>query len=336
MIEKEHNQETDQIRIVVPPKRIHGDRVDKYLAKAISKISRSRLQKLIEDELVRVNDHPVKSSYSISPGDVIEVELPQQPELKVEPEPIPLDIVYEDSRLIAVNKPAGLVVHPGVGNSTGTLVNALLYHTKTLAETDSELRPGLVHRLDKNTSGIILAAKDEETHRRLSQQFEDRAVEKEYRAWVWGRPDSEEKTIQRAIGRHPRDRKTFATTPTGKRAITHYEILEDHEIITLLRLSIETGRTHQIRVHLKSIGYPVVGDPVYNGRTKRLKSLPVKDREWGARILETMKRQALHAYRIGFHHPWTKKWMELEASFPADFLDLGALVAKREEILYSI
>ncbi|HKJ66485.1 MAG TPA: RluA family pseudouridine synthase [bacterium] len=336
MIEKERNQAIDHLKIVVPPKRTDGDRVDKYLSRSLPKISRSRLQKLIEAGRVRVNNHPVKSSYSIAPGDVIEVEIPKRPEPKVEPEPIPLDSIYEDSRMIAVNKPAGIVVHPGVGNSTGTLVNALLYHTKKLAETDSELRPGLVHRLDKDTSGIILAAKDEETHRRLSKQFEDRTVEKEYRAWVWGRPEPEERTIQRAISRHPRDRKTFATSPSGKRAVTHYEILEDHEIVTFIRLRIETGRTHQIRVHLKSIGYPVVGDPVYNGRTKRLKMLSVADREWGAKILEIMKRQALHAYRIGFHHPWTGKWMELEAALPGDFLRLEVLIAKREQVLYGI
>jgi len=334
MIEERHTQNTTDLQIVVPPKRVDGERVDKYLSTALPKISRSRLQKLIDETLVQVNGEPVKSSYRIAPGDVIQVVIPAPPKWEVEPEPIPLDIIYEDAKLIAINKPAGLVVHPGVGNRTGTLVNALLYHTEQLAPTENDLRPGLVHRLDKDTSGVVLAAKDEETHRRLSRQFEDRVVEKEYRAWIWGVPDPATGTIRRAIARHPRDRKTFTTSPSGKRAVTRYEVLEDHEIIALLRLRIETGRTHQIRVHLKSLGYPVVGDPTYNGRSKRLKTLSVRDRIWGARILETMKRQALHAYRIGFNHPWTGKWMQLEAPVPDDFEALEPLVQEREQVLY--
>jgi len=336
MIKERHTQNTTDIQVVVPPKRIDGERVDKYLSSVLPNISRSRLQKLIDDALIRVNGEPVKSSYRISPGDVIQVVIPQPPKWQVEPEPIPLDIIYEDARMIGVNKPAGLVVHPGVGNRTGTLVNALLYHMEKLAPTDNDLRPGLVHRLDKDTSGVVLVAKDEETHRRLSRQFEERVVEKEYRAWIWGAPDPPKGTIRRAIDRHPRDRKTFATRPSGKPAVTHYEVLEDHEIISLLRLRIETGRTHQIRVHLKSIGYPVVGDPTYNGRSKRLKTLSVRDRNWGARILETMKRQALHAYRIGFNHPWTGKWMQLQAPLPEDFEELRALVQEREKVLYHL
>jgi len=336
MIKKEQYQDVVTLKIVVPPKRTNGERVDKYLSRSLPKISRSRLQTLIEEKKVLVNDQPVKSSYSITPGDTIILDIPEKKPLEVEPEPIPLNIVYEDARMIAINKPPGLVVHPGVGNSTGTLVNALLYHTEKLAETDDDLRPGLVHRLDKDTSGIVLAAKDEETHRRLSSQFENRIVEKEYRAWVWGCPSPEKRTIRRAIGRHPRDRKLFAATPSGKSAVTHIEVLEDHEIISLLRVAIETGRTHQIRVHLKSIGYPVVGDPTYNGRSGRLKPLSARDRKWGARILEIMKRQALHAYQIGFNHPWSNEWMELEASIPEDFREIEQLVAQREEALYSL
>lgn len=336
MIEEHHTQDTTDIQIVVPPKRVDGERVDKYLSTALPKVSRSRLQKLIGDSFIQVNGQSVKPSYQITPGDVIRVIIPRPPRWEVEPEPIPLDIIYEDARIIAVNKPAGLVVHPGVGNRTGTLVNALLYHTEKLAPTDNDLRPGLVHRLDKDTSGIVLAAKDEETHRRLSRQFEERVVEKEYRAWTWGAPEPPSGTIRRAIDRHPRDRKTFTTRPSGKRAVTHYEVLEDHEIIALLRLRIETGRTHQIRVHLKSLGFPVVGDPTYSGRSKRLKTLAARDRTWGARILETMTRQALHAFRIGFNHPWTGKWMELEAPLPADFLELETLIHEREKVLYHL
>jgi len=321
------NPET--VEITVPPKRKDGERIDKYLAKAIANISRSRLQQLIDEDLVQVNDHGVKSSYQISPGDHIHVVIPRPPRLEVEPEPIPLEIIYEDEYMLAINKQAGLVVHPGVGNRTGTLVNGLLYHTDQLAESDNELRPGLVHRLDKDTSGVVLAAKDENTLRKLSAQFEDRVVEKEYRAWVWGSLKTDKGTINKAIGRHPRDRKTFAPQPTGKHAVTHFEVLEDHQFLSLLRLKIETGRTHQIRVHCKSINHPVVGDPTYNGRTKRLKSLSASDKKWGVRVLEIMKRQALHSYKIGFNHPWEKKWMELEAPFPKDFEALESLMQER-------
>jgi 23S rRNA pseudouridine1911/1915/1917 synthase len=331
--DKEHSE---VVEITVPPKRKDGERIDKYLAKAITNVSRSQLQQFIEDNLVRVNGKSVKPSHRISPGDQIYVKIVKPPKMEAEPEPIPLDVIYEDAVMLAVNKPAGLVVHPGVGNRHGTLVNALLYHTDQLAETDNDLRPGLVHRLDKETSGVVLAAKDEDTHRKLSRQFEDRVVEKEYRAWVWGVPDPERGTIRKAIGRHPRDRKTFAPQPAGKHAITHYEVLEDHEIISLIRLKIETGRTHQIRVHCKSIGHPVVGDSTYNGRVKRLKSLSVRDRKWGTRVLEIMRRQALHAYHIGFNHPDTRNWMELQAPIPRDFGDLKRLVEQREKVLYSL
>lgn len=329
MLSTDSIEERETVTITVPPKRKDGERIDKYLARSIPNISRSKLQQLIDDELVQVNDHCVKASYAISPGDEIRVVIPKPPKLEVEPEPIPLDILYEDDYLIAINKQAGLVVHPGVGNRTGTLVNGLLYHTEQLAETDDEIRPGLVHRLDKDTSGVVLAAKDEVTHRRLSGQFENRIVEKEYRAWVWGTPSNSHGTISKAIGRHPRDRKTFATRPTGKRAVTHYEVLEDHGFVSLLGLKIETGRTHQIRVHCQSMNHPVVGDPTYSGRTKRIKSLSARDKKWGARVLEIMKRQALHAYRIGFNHPWEKKWMELKAPLPGDFLELHEMLDER-------
>ncbi|MCF7805632.1 MAG: RluA family pseudouridine synthase [Candidatus Marinimicrobia bacterium] len=330
----ENTTEAETIYITVPPKRKDGERVDKYLSRAIHQVSRSQLQQLIDDHQVLVNENPVKQSYSISPGDEIRVTIPEKPSLEIEPEPIPLDIIYEDARMIAVNKEPDIVVHPGVGNSTGTLVNALLHHTEKLAETDSEIRPGLVHRLDKETSGVLLVAKDEETHRRLSRQFEDRVVEKEYRAWVWGRPKRSTGTIRKAIGRHPRDRKKFAPQPQGKRAVTHYEVLEDHDITSLLQLRIETGRTHQIRVHCTSMGHPVIGDSMYNGRSKRLKSLAVSDRKWGARLLEILNRQALHAFRIGFNHPWTGKWMELEAPLPEDFIKAHELMEERKRVLF--
>ncbi|MBS1272238.1 MAG: Ribosomal large subunit pseudouridine synthase D [Candidatus Marinimicrobia bacterium] len=328
--------ETEIIEITVPARRQEGERIDKYLARAINHISRNQLQYLIDDHQVLVNSEPVKASYNITPGDEIRVSIPQKPKLEVEPEPIPIDVIYEDAKMIAINKAPDIVVHPGVGNSNGTLVNALLHHTEKLAETDSPIRPGLVHRLDKETSGVLLAAKDDETHRRLSGQFEDRVVEKEYRAWVWRVPAPPSGTIKKAIGRHPRDRKKFALQPQGKRAVTHFSVLEDHEIVSLLQLKIETGRTHQIRVHCKSLGHPVVGDSTYNGRTKRLKALSVSDRKWGLRILEIMTRQALHAYRIGFNHPWTGKWMELVAPLPADFLRVSKVLEEREEVFYQV
>ncbi len=329
-------EQNETLEITVPPKRKDGERIDKYLAKAITGVSRSQLQQLIDDGLILVDGNEIKPSHRIAPGEKISVTIVHPPKMEAEPEPIPLDIIFEDAVMLAVNKSAGLVVHPGVGNSNGTLVNALLYHTDQLAETDSDLRPGLVHRLDKETSGVLLAAKDEETHRKLSRQFEDRIVEKEYLAWVWGVPDPPMGTIRKAIGRHPRNRKTFAPQPTGKHAVTHYELLEDHEIISLLRLKIETGRTHQIRVHCKSMGHPVVGDSTYNGRVKRLKALSVRDRKWGTRILEVMRRQALHAYQISFNHPDTQKWMSLQAPVPKDFQKLHGLVEQREKVLYSL
>lgn len=311
-----------KIEILVPPRK-ERERLDKFLAREVSRLSRSLLQKLIEEERVLVNGKPTKPHHLILPNEKIEIHIPQPQKLEVIPEDIPLDIIYEDENLLVVNKRAGMVVHPALGNYSGTLVNALLYHCKHLSVVSGNLRPGLVHRLDKDTSGLLVVAKDDQTHRKLALQFSRKEIEREYWAIVWGNLKEKEGRIQTHIGRNPKNRKKMAVVSEGKTAVTNYRVIKEFDLLSLIGLKLETGRTHQIRVHLSHIGHPVFGDGVYGGRNKRLGSLSNRDRERAAKLLEMMPRQALHAKTLGFFHPVKKEFMRFDSKLPRD---MGSLL----------
>jgi len=296
------------------------ERIDTFLTNSIENATRSKVQKLIEAELVTVNGKIVKSNYKVKPSDIIEAVQPISPRPEdVEPENIPLDIVYEDDYLIVVNKPAGMVAHPAYANYTGTLVNALLHHTKNLSNINEPGRPGIVHRLDKDTSGLLVVAKDDWIHAKLAEQFSEHKAEREYHAICWGRFDMNEGEIETYITRSKRDRKVFTVSSSeGKSAITLYSVVEEFEFTTHLKLNLKTGRTHQIRVHLSSIGRPVFGDPTYGGRQIRFGSDIPKIKTHVQNLLNIMPRQALHAKTLGFIHPKTNKFMRFNSELPQD------------------
>lgn len=308
------------------------ERIDLYLVKRLSSVSRSRVKQLIDAGLVTVNSERVKPSHLVNPGETIIVHLQPRPGPSFEPEDIPLDIIYEDDNLIVVNKPAGLVVHPAHGNWSGTLMNALLGHNRRLSEFGEGFRAGLVHRLDKDTSGLIVAAKDEYTSGELGKQFQERTIERSYISLVWGRPKKDSGVIEENIGRSKRDRKIIAVRPDGKPAVTSYRTLELFELFSLLELRLGTGRTHQIRVHLSHQGHPVFGDPTYGGRNARFGNLTQIQRHKCAVLLEIMKRQALHARTLGFTHPVTGESINIDSELPDDFAEL--LKRLREERIY--
>jgi len=283
-----------------------GSRLDSFFARTIENTSRSAAQQLIDDRRVTLRGKAVKSSYKVAEGDEFSVELPEVVEdAGLEAQDIPLDVIYEDSDLIVVNKPKGLVVHPAPGHADGTLVNALMYHCgDSLSGVGGELRPGIVHRIDMETSGLLIAAKNDFAHRHLSDQLKDRSLSRVYETIVRGNIKEESGTIDAPIGRHPTDRKRMAVTQRNSRnAVTHYEVIARYDGYTHLRCKLETGRTHQIRVHLAHIGHPVLGDMVYG----------MKKPELG------LDSQCLHARRIKFIHPRTEEHVELESNLPEYF-----------------
>lgn len=284
-----------------------GKRLDIYIAENSNELSRTMIKKLIESNNILVNDKSEKVSYKVQANDNISIDVPEAKETKLKAQEIPLDIIYEDSDIIVVNKPKGMVVHPANGNPDGTLVNAILSICKnSLSGIGGELRPGIVHRLDKDTSGLIIVAKNDKAHINMSEQIKERNVKKTYIALVRGNVPEEEATINMPIGRSTKDRKKMAVTKNGKQAITHFKVLKRYSKYTLLEIKIETGRTHQIRVHMAEIGYPVVGDAVYsNGKN-----------EFG------IEGQMLHAYKLEFMHPITNKHMELTAPLPQYFEEI--------------
>jgi len=290
-------------------------RLDHYLAVTHSDLSRSRWKQLIEAGHVFRNGAPVlKPRTSLSPGDELTCTLPDPTPVGVIAVNIPIDILYEDSDLIVVNKSAGLVTHPAPGHEADTLVNALLYHCSDLQGIGGELRPGIVHRLDKDTSGVLVVAKNEQTITSLVEQFSTHTVQKEYRALVWGHPRPAEGTLREPIGRHPVHRKKMAVTSKGRKAVTHYHTLAKGPLAAELRLRIETGRTHQIRVHLSQLGHPIVGDTVY-GRARH--GLPDE---------LDISRQMLHAHTLKILHPRDGRPMEFTAPLPPDFLAARTLL----------
>lgn len=284
-----------------------GKRLDAYLSEKINDFSRSAVTKNIQKELVKVNNKSISKSYKVQIGDEIMVIIEDPEPLDVLPQNIKLDIVYEDDDLLVVNKPKGMVVHPAAGNYTDTLVNALMFYCKdSLSGINGVLRPGIVHRIDKDTSGLLIVAKNDNAHRGLAEQIKVHSFTREYMTIVYGNVKNDTGTIDAPIGRHHTDRKKMCVTDkNSKNAVTHYEVIERLKGYTLLRCKLETGRTHQIRVHMSYIGHPVAGDPVYGPK----------------KVIKTLNGQCLHAQKIGFVHPITKEYLEFTSDLPQVFSD---------------
>ena len=287
--------------IIDVPAEETGERIDSFLS-GKTDFTRTRIQQLIKDRNITVNGKPTKSSYKIEENDEIIIEVPEVETTEIKPENIKIDIVYEDSDIAVINKQAGLVVHPAHGHYSGTLVNAILYHIKDLSGINGEIRPGIVHRLDKDTSGLIVIAKNDKVHAALTEMFQEKKIRKTYLAILKGKLNKSEGKIVTQIGRDKNDRKKMTViddAAKGKNAITNYRVISQNNLFTLVKVNIETGRTHQIRVHMRHLGYPILGDSVY-GR---------KDNE---------KRQMLHAYKLEFIHPVTGRQMEFTGDIPED------------------
>ncbi|WP_210490057.1 RluA family pseudouridine synthase [Rufibacter aurantiacus] len=300
-------------------------RVDKFLMDRLPNVTRNKLQDAIKAESVRVNGKPTKASYKVKPLDVITVTLANPPrDTDVVPENIPLNIVYEDEELMMINKPAGMVVHPAYNNWSGTLVNGLVYYLQNLPTSrNGEIRPGLVHRIDKDTSGLLVIAKSEFAMTYLAKQFFDHSIERTYYAIVWGVPAQAKGTIVGHIGRSVKDRKVMAVYPEGdfgKPAVTHYEVLESFTYCSLIKCNLETGRTHQIRAHMKYMGHPLFNDATYGG-DKILKGQQTGSyKAFVQNTFDLLPRQALHAKSLGFIHPTTQQFVFFESELPSDFV----------------
>lgn len=313
-------------RIVADPKQ-QLLRIDKFLMDRLPNVTRNKLQAAIKDGFVKVNELEVKPNYKVRPEDVITIALPEPPrETEVIPQDIPLNIVYEDKDLLVVNKEAGMVVHPAYQNWEGTLVNALSYHFQNLPEMEgNEGRPGLVHRIDKDTSGLLVIAKTEQAMNGLAKQFYDHSIERTYYALVWGVPEPDHGTVNINLGRSLKDRRItvpYEDETIGKHAITHYKLLEDLRYVGLIQCNLETGRTHQIRAHMKHIGHTLFNDSTYGG-DKILKGTPFsKYKSFVENCFKILPRQALHAKSLGFVHPITKEYMQFDSELPADFSEV--------------
>jgi len=317
-------------------------RIDKFLADRLMNASRTRIQNAANAGNILVNNSAVKPSYKVKPGDIVQVVLPTPPrEIEIEAENIPLNIVYEDDDVLVVNKEPGMVVHPAYGNYTGTLVNALMWHFRDLPLFNSgENRPGLVHRLDKNTSGILVIAKNEYALNRLSKQFYDRTTDRRYNALIWGIPDPREGTITGNVGRSIKDRKVmqvFKDGTEGKTAITHYKVLEDLGYISLIECKLETGRTHQIRVHFSHIKHPLFNDEEYGGDQILKGTTFTKYQQFIKNCFKILPRQALHAKSLAFNHPVTGKRLSFDSDLPDDMVQViekwRKYISGREESL---
>jgi 23S rRNA pseudouridine1911/1915/1917 synthase len=300
-------------------------RIDKFITTRLENTSRTRVQNAANAGNILVNNLPVKPNYKVKPGDIIQVVLPTPPrEIELIPENIPINIIYEDDDLVVVNKEPGMVVHPAYGNYTGTLVNALMWHFKDLPLFQTgEQRSGLVHRIDKNTSGLLVIAKNEFAHNRLAKQFFDRTTDRKYIALVWGTPDPSEGTITGNVGRNPKDRKVMYVFPDGsqgKHAVTHYKVVENLGYISMVECKLETGRTHQIRVHFSYIKHPLFNDEEYGGDQILKGTTFTKYQQFVRNCFAILPRQALHAKSLEFDHPVTRERLSFDSELPEDML----------------
>jgi 23S rRNA pseudouridine1911/1915/1917 synthase len=307
------------IELTAPPEAA-GQRVDRWLARARIGLSRNRVQTLIDAGRMSVNGRPARSSLKLKDGDKVVLEVPPRRASRLEAEARPLTIVHEDDALLVLDKPAGLVVHPGAGVQTGTLVHALLHHAPAIAEVGGEGRPGIVHRLDKETSGLLVVAKTEDAYQALVEALRARTITRIYQAIVWGDPGPNEGYIDLAIGRDQKDRKRMAVVRQGGRpSRTRWRVLERFGLATLIEARLETGRTHQIRVHMAAVRHPVLGDPVYGGRVRKSLSLRPSERSLADALLRVMRRQALHAALLELTHPISGQALRFESTIPEDF-----------------
>lgn len=314
-----------QIFDLIVPQGNEPERLDQFVARSLADITRAAVQRLIDEGLVVVDGKPQKGSLKLRGGETVRVEVPPPKPALPQAEEIPLTVVYEDSDLIVVDKSAGMVVHQGAGNYGGTLVNALLAHCGDLSGVGGEIRPGIVHRIDKDTSGLLVAAKNDRAHQGLAEQFARHSIKRIYEALVYGSPREDRGKIESLIGRHPTDRtKMSGKVRSGKRAVTRWEATARYEGVTLMRLRLETGRTHQIRVHLSEAGHPLLGDPVYDGgRLAGVRDTQLK------KLITDLGRQALHARTLGFVHPVTGEYREFESQLPADMQHIIDYLAER-------
>ena len=322
LAESQEQELFEHFRVVVDPGQAML-RIDKYITARLEGVSRTRVQTAAQAGNILVNDNPVKPSYRVKPYDVIQVLLPNEPrEIELIPQDIPISIIYEDDDVIVVDKKAGMVVHPAYGNYSGTLMNALMYHFKDLPLFQTgELRPGLAHRIDKNTSGLLVVAKNEYALNRLGKQFFNRTTGRKYVALVWGTPDPEEGTITGHVGRNIRDRKIMQVFPDGsqgKYAVTHYKIIEPLGYVSLVECRLETGRTHQIRVHMAYSGHPLFNDEEYGGHRILKGTTFTKYQQFVRNCFDLLPRQALHAQTLSFDHPVTGKHLSFESPLPYD------------------
>jgi 23S rRNA pseudouridine1911/1915/1917 synthase len=313
---------------IIVTKRGERRRLDQFLSETNLKLSRSQAKNLIQKHLIFLNQKPAKPSARVKTGDIVSGTLPEPEPLSLKPEPIPLTILYEDSSIIVVDKSSGMVVHPAYGNLSGTLVNALLYHCKDLAGINGVLRPGIVHRLDKDTSGVMVVAKDDEAYHHLAKQFKNRTVKKVYWAIVYGRVSRDEGLVDSDIGRHSSERKRMSTrTKRGRPAITRWMKVEELDGATFLEIFPQTGRTHQIRVHLSSIGHPILGDPLYGrkGRPGAIHDPVLRE------CVKRLNRQALHAQRLEFTHPRTGERAQFASPMPRDMEEVLEWLRSKSE-----
>ncbi len=297
----------DEIREFLVLEEEEGERLDIYLSSQLGDMSRSYIQKIIKDKKVTVNNKIEKAKYIVKEEDKIIIEIPAPKLLEIKAQDIPINIVYEDNDLLIINKPQNMVVHPAPGNYENTLVNAILYHCKeNLSSINGVIRPGIVHRIDKDTSGLLMIAKNNNAHNSLAEQLKDHSITREYEFICHGVFKEDKVTVDRPIGRNPKDRLKMAVVKDGKRAVTHFEVIERFENYTLVRATLETGRTHQIRVHAASLNHPLLGDPLYGPKNNKLKVIG----------------QTLHAKKLGFIHPRSKEYIEFNSELPEYFKDI--------------
>ena len=313
----------DSKRITIEvPEDIVPCRLDVYLVQCGIGLSRNQIQKLIREKNIEVIDKGTKPNFILRGGETIEIEIPQEEPFRLIPEDIPIDIIYEDDYLLVVNKPAGMITHPARGNWTGTLLNAVLNHTKSISPIGGDFRPGIVHRLDKDTSGLLIIAKKASTHRTLSAMLSKREIHRQYLAILWGHLREDNLIVDAPIGHHPKEPIKRWVVPNGHPAKSEFSVIASFDFLQLVKVKLYTGRTHQIRVHSAYIGHPVFGDGDYGGRDERLGGIAPQFRKSAKELLDIARRQMLHAYRLEFTHPETKEKMVLNAPLPMDFLKI--------------